>query len=107
MFTDALAVCSCQAVVGDRRATDDDVHGGVMMFNTGIAEVTLPVDYKLRNIEETERARQERLAHRQYPQKGRSGRRDDAAQRQRADQDVPLGYVLRCACESRTAWHGT
>lgn len=32
---------------------DETLSGGPMAWNTGIAEVELPVEFKLRNIEET------------------------------------------------------
>ncbi|RYG51592.1 hypothetical protein EON67_03045 [archaeon] len=44
---------------------DGDVgEGGMMLAGTGIAEVALPTEEKLRNIEETERLRQQMLERR-------------------------------------------
>jgi len=43
------------------RTADGTFDGGPLAWNTGIAEVELPTEHRLQNIERTERAKQERM----------------------------------------------
>lgn len=56
---DYIKVTSQQSIVKDM-VSEDSEHGIKASWSTGIAEVSLPVNYKLKNIEETERLLREK-----------------------------------------------
>ena len=47
------------SLLGKEVAEDQQALGGAVAFGTGIAEVELPIDYQLDNIEQTELAKAE------------------------------------------------
>jgi len=66
----------------DSKAGYADDEGGVgegapIAFSTGIAEVTLPMEFKLQNIEATERARQQREEQHLLRQQQGGGKEED------------------------------
>jgi hypothetical protein len=66
----------------DSKAGYADDEGGVgegapIAFSTGIAEVTLPMEFKLQNIEATERARQQREEQHFLRQQQGGGKEED------------------------------
>lgn len=58
-------ITETSAAAGDAAEEDDVGEGGALLHGSGLAEVALPVDFKLANIEETERARRAFLEQRQ------------------------------------------